>query len=62
VVVDARSLDAVFEFQHELRLAVGPNSDEVVPDADWWLLFTPGEQVLVVGPGPTWSYRSAHEP
>jgi hypothetical protein len=62
VVVDPRSLDTLFEFEHELRLAVGPNSDDEVPDADWWLLFTPGERVLVVGPAPTWSYKSAHEP
>jgi hypothetical protein len=62
VVVDAHTLDSVFEFEHQLRLAIGPNTDEEVPDADWWLLFTPGERVLVAGPGPTWSYRSAHEP
>jgi hypothetical protein len=56
------SLEATFEFEHSLRLAVGPDSDDRVPDADWWFLFTPGERVLVAGPGPAWCYRSAHEP
>ena len=62
VNIDASSLDTTFEFERGLRVHIGSNSDDLVPDADWWLLFTPDDRVLVVGPGPSWSYKSSREP
>ncbi len=62
VRIDADTLDTTFVFENSLTLDIGPNTDDESPDADWWLLFTPGEQVLVIGPGPAWTHRSSIEP
>lgn len=62
VSIDDTSLEATFQFEHGLRLDVRPNSCDEDPDEDWWLLFTPDERVLVVGPGPAWSYKNSNEP
>ena len=61
-VVDPLSLEASFAFEGDLSVEIGPTTDDELLDMDWWLLFTPAERVLVVGPGPTWTYRSSHEP
>jgi hypothetical protein len=62
VAVSSDLLASTFSFETGLQLVVGANSDEVSPDADWWLLFTSDEHVLVVGPGPSWRYQSSNEP
>jgi hypothetical protein len=60
-LTDGERVVATSSDDEQIAACPRPN-DEDVPAADRWLLFTRGEQVLVVGPGPTWSYRSAHEP
>jgi hypothetical protein len=60
--VDPVSFRASLDFEGGLRLEIGPNSDDEETDAEWWLLFTPQQRVLAVGPGPAWSYRSSDEP
>lgn len=59
--VDPLTLKATFAFEQGLELDVGPNSDEETSDCDWWLLYTPEDRVLVVGPGSSWSYTSSKE-
>jgi len=60
--VDPVSMEALFDFEGGLRLEIGPNSGEEEADAEWWLLFTPQDRVLAVGPGPAWRYNSSNEP
>lgn len=61
VTLNSASLDTTFDFEQGVRLDITSNSDAETRDADWWLLFTPDERVLVVGPGPAWSYRPSSE-
>jgi hypothetical protein len=60
--VDPVSMEALFDFEGGLRLEIGPNSGEEEANAEWWLLFTPQDRVLAVGPGPAWRYDSSNEP
>ena len=50
------SLDALFAFEKGVTLRIFPIYSE---QYEHWKLFTPNGQVLVVGPGTTWSYKSA---
>jgi hypothetical protein len=57
------ALDTVFAFEGELRLRLFPlYSDATAEGYEHWLLFTPDDHVLVVGPGSRWSYQPARAP
>ena len=56
VRLETRALDAVLEFEGGLTLrsfAVESGGGES------WLLYTPGNMVAVVGPGPHWIHKSS---
>lgn len=53
------SLDTVFQFEEGLILRTFSIDFE---ECDHWLLFVPPNNVLVLGPGESWSFRSAGHP
>jgi hypothetical protein len=61
------ALDTVFAFEGGLRLRLFPMYSDAATESagegyDHWLLFTPDDHVLVVGPGSRWKYQLADEP
>jgi hypothetical protein len=53
ITVEAPSLSATFSFTDGLTLRT---FSVVTADADHWMFFVPGGDVLTAGPGPSWSW------
>ncbi len=53
------ALEATFFFEEEIVLRLFPIYTH---EYEHWMLYTPDENVLVIGPGTRWLYHSAHEP
>lgn len=55
--------DTLFTFENQVVLRTfSTHSDCSEEGVDNWLLFTPGDNVLCIGPGSTWSYGSSSAP
>lgn len=55
--------DTIFTFENQVVLRTfSIYSDCSEEGSENWLLFTPGQNVLSIGPGSTWYYGSSSEP
>ncbi len=59
VKLTAPALETTFFFEGETILRLFPIYTQ---EYDHWKLYTPDENVLVIGPGTQWLYHSADEP
>ena len=54
------ALETTIHFSNALRLRLFPVYSTLESEADNWLLFTPDEKVLKVGPGANWSHQKSN--
>lgn len=53
-------LDTLFTFENSLKLRTFSRDSQ--EDGEHWMLFTPDDNVLALGPGASWSYHKSSEP
>jgi len=56
VHIQKPSLETIIVFSGSIRLILFPEYSSTENELDHWMLFAPGQKVLIIGPESTWLY------